>query len=46
MTNRMEATRRVKKEIKNGGVPPQDNQAPSQEQVPLCGKAMVNPPIM
>ena len=46
MTTRKEAARRVEKEIENGGVPPHDNQAPSQEQVPLCGKALVNPPIM
>ena len=53
MTNRRDATRRVKEEIANTGdhpqdnqAPPQENQAPPQEQVPLGDQAPVVPPSM
>ena len=35
MTTRRPATRRVEEENVNVGVPPQDNEAPPQEQAPL-----------
>ena len=43
MTSIREARRRVEEEIANARVPPQDNQASPQEQVPLGGKAPVDP---
>ena len=39
-------TIRIQKEIAYAGVPPQDNQTPPQEQVPLGDQALANPPIM
>ena len=42
----MAASRRVKEEIANAGVPPPNKQAPPQEQAPLRDKALVNSPSM
>ena len=44
--NTRRPTTRVEEEIVNAGVPPQDNQTPPQEQVPLGDQALANPPIM
>lgn len=46
MAFRRAAARTVEEETTNEGVPSQGNQAPPQEQVPLCGQAPVNPPVM
>lgn len=40
------ATRTVEEEIANARVPPQDNQAPPQEQASQGDQALVNPPAM
>ena len=46
MTQRRASTIRVEEEITNEGVPPQGNQAPPNEQVPLVGQVPVNPTVM
>lgn len=46
MTIIREATRRVDEDIANEGVPPQENQTPPHEHVPLGGQALVNPTVM
>ena len=45
MTTRWAAKKRSEEESANVRYTSQDNQAPSQEQFPLCKKSMVNPPI-
>ena len=46
MTTRIAAVRRDEEKVANTGVPPEDNQAPFQEQVHLGGQAVANPPII
>ena len=46
MSTRREAIRRVGEEVVNAGVPPQGNQAPPNEQVPLGGLVSFNTPIL
>ena len=46
MTNRRADIRRVGEEVANARVPPQGNQAPPNEQVPIGGQVSFNPPIL
>lgn len=46
MTTIRETARKFEDEIVNAGVPPQNNQAPPQEQAPQGDQALVNPPAM
>lgn len=46
MNTRRETTRRVEDKIANAGVPPQDNQAPPQKEVPLGCQDPINLLVM
>ena len=46
ITTRRATTRWVEEDTPNVGVPPQDNQAPPQEQAPIGCQAMVNTKVM